>query len=340
MPDATLRIPGFANAHSHAFQRALRGRVERVDPGPSARRLLDVARGHVRRRERRSTPSRLLRRSRAALRRDAWPPGTRRSASSTTPTTSRDGTPYPDRNAMAKAVRRRRQRRRHRDRAADVRLRPRRARGSRRRERQRRFCDPTVAEYLSRVEELAVRVPRRPGAAQRAGAASRLAGGDRRLRGDQRDGGAHPRQRAAARGRRVPGRARHAPDRAAGRHRPVDRRTTVVHATHVTDHELDLLAAGGLDGVRVPDHRGEPGRRLPAGPPAARAGDPDVHRLGLEHGDRSDPRAARDRGAAPGARPSGATCWYRRGRTARPDTFSTIGTANGARALGFDGPVG
>ena len=32
MPDATLRIPGFANAHSHAFQRALRGRVERVDP--------------------------------------------------------------------------------------------------------------------------------------------------------------------------------------------------------------------------------------------------------------------------------------------------------------------
>ena len=26
------RIPGFANAHSHAFQRALRGRVERVDP--------------------------------------------------------------------------------------------------------------------------------------------------------------------------------------------------------------------------------------------------------------------------------------------------------------------
>src|ERR1700742_4893017 len=32
MPDATLRISGFANAHSHAFQRALRGRVERIDP--------------------------------------------------------------------------------------------------------------------------------------------------------------------------------------------------------------------------------------------------------------------------------------------------------------------
>ena len=25
-------LPGFVNAHSHAFQRALRGRVERVDP--------------------------------------------------------------------------------------------------------------------------------------------------------------------------------------------------------------------------------------------------------------------------------------------------------------------
>ncbi len=28
----TLSMPGFVNAHSHAFQRALRGRVERVDP--------------------------------------------------------------------------------------------------------------------------------------------------------------------------------------------------------------------------------------------------------------------------------------------------------------------
>ena len=28
----TLTLPGFVNAHSHAFQRALRGRVERVDP--------------------------------------------------------------------------------------------------------------------------------------------------------------------------------------------------------------------------------------------------------------------------------------------------------------------
>ena len=32
MSDATLRLPGFVNAHSHAFQRALRGRVEHLDP--------------------------------------------------------------------------------------------------------------------------------------------------------------------------------------------------------------------------------------------------------------------------------------------------------------------
>ena len=32
MSDTALRLPGFVNAHSHAFQRALRGRVEHVDP--------------------------------------------------------------------------------------------------------------------------------------------------------------------------------------------------------------------------------------------------------------------------------------------------------------------
>jgi formimidoylglutamate deiminase len=32
MPASTLRLPGFVNAHSHAFQRGMRGIVERVDP--------------------------------------------------------------------------------------------------------------------------------------------------------------------------------------------------------------------------------------------------------------------------------------------------------------------
>ena len=38
-----VTLPGLANAHSHAFQRALRGRTQRG--GGS---LLDLARGHVR----------------------------------------------------------------------------------------------------------------------------------------------------------------------------------------------------------------------------------------------------------------------------------------------------
>ena len=42
-------------------------------------------------------------------------------------------------------------------------------------------------------------------------------------------------------------------------------RTTVVHATHADGHELDLLAAAGCADLRLPDDRGEPRRRLPAG---------------------------------------------------------------------------
>ena len=42
-------------------------------------------------------------------------------------------------------------------------------------------------------------------------------------------------------------------------------RTTVVHATHADGHELDLLARGRRAHLRLPDDRGEPRRRLPAG---------------------------------------------------------------------------
>ena len=226
-------------------------------------------------------------------------PGTRWSASFTTRTTSpaarptRTPTRWPG-PALPP------QRRRHRDRAADVRLRP----GGR--GQAARAAPAAVLRSHGRRVPVAgggarLRVPRRPGAAQRPRAASRLAGGDRRLRSDQRDGGAHPRQRAAARGRRVSGRAWYATDRAAGRHRPVDR-SDDGRACDPRDRPRARPAGGRrLDSLRVSDHRGEPGRRLPARPPAAGAGDPGVHRLGLEYGDRSDPRAARDRGLRPAA---------------------------------------
>src|ERR687893_152787 len=49
---ATLTLPGFVNAHSHAFQRALRGRTEGGDFWAWREAMLDMARaftpGHVR----------------------------------------------------------------------------------------------------------------------------------------------------------------------------------------------------------------------------------------------------------------------------------------------------
>ena len=41
---AGLTVPGLANAHSHAFQRAIRGRTQSAGPG----RLLELARADVR----------------------------------------------------------------------------------------------------------------------------------------------------------------------------------------------------------------------------------------------------------------------------------------------------
>jgi formimidoylglutamate deiminase len=44
---STLRIPGFVNAHSHTFQRALRGRVEGDDFWGWREAMLDLARGQT-----------------------------------------------------------------------------------------------------------------------------------------------------------------------------------------------------------------------------------------------------------------------------------------------------
>ena len=74
---AGVTLPGLANAHSHAFQRALRGRTQRGGG------LLDVARGHVR--ARRAAHARRLPRARARHLRARWRwPGSRAWASSTT----------------------------------------------------------------------------------------------------------------------------------------------------------------------------------------------------------------------------------------------------------------
>ena len=80
-------------------------------------------------------------------------------------------------------------------------------------------------------------------------------------------------------------------------------RTTVVHATHADGRELDLLAAGRRPHLRVPDDRGEPRRRLPAGRTRAPPRHRPLHRLRLERAHRpvrGAARARRHRAAAGG----------------------------------------
>ena len=209
--------PGFVNAHSHAFQRALRGRVEHVDPDHphddfwTWREAMYQAANAI-------DPDGAYEVA-LLLYREMVAAGYTAVGEFHYPHHQPGGEPYPDPNAMAKATAAAAARRRHRDRDADDRVRA----GRRRlaadrgpapllRSRRRR---PTWHGWRRWRREM----PRRPGAAQRAGGAARLAGGDHRLRGVQRHGRAHPRQRAAARDRRVPGRVRPAADRAAGRDR-------------------------------------------------------------------------------------------------------------------------
>ena len=47
MPDELITIPGFVNAHSHAFQRALRGRADGEDFWAWREAMLDLARGQT-----------------------------------------------------------------------------------------------------------------------------------------------------------------------------------------------------------------------------------------------------------------------------------------------------
>ena len=92
---AASSCPGFANAHSHAFHRALRGRTH--DDGGTFWTWRDA---HVRRSPRGSTPTRYLALAPGRLRRDGARRGTPSSASSTTCTTARAAARYDDPNAM------------------------------------------------------------------------------------------------------------------------------------------------------------------------------------------------------------------------------------------------
>ena len=151
-PASTL--PGLANAHSHAFHRALRGRTQ-TGPG-----TFWTWRDEMYRWRRRSTPTRTTGWRGRRSPRWCWP-ASRVSASSTTSITAPDGTRYADPNAMGAATDRRCRRGRAADHAARHVLPPRRDRsdGGLRPDEgtQRRFSDGTVEQWVDRVEALLAR---------------------------------------------------------------------------------------------------------------------------------------------------------------------------------------
>ena len=208
---------------------------------------------------------------------------------------------------------------------------------------QRRFCDPGVGAYLARVDALAQERPRPGGSrpAQRPRRLSPVARGDRPLRRRGRHGGAHPRLRAAARDRGVPGRARAAADRAPGRRG----RAGAAHDDRACHPCLRRRARparrGGGVGVRVPDHRGQSRRRLPAGGGDVRARHPRLHRHRLQHRDRPGGGAARDRGGRPalGAAPKRARARGRRRPHRLPARGGQPPRRRGARARGARPPT-
>ena len=307
-------------------------RTRTTTSGPGARRCTGPRNA--------ARPRRRLRGRAAALRRDAWPPGTRRSGEFHYPhhQPGRRALPGPQRDGQGH--RRRRPRRRHRDRAADVRLRPGR-RGA--------AADRGPAPVLR---------PRRrrlPGAGRGAGRrvrASGLAPHSVRARAPRLAGGDRPLRRVAAAWSCTStpassgARSRSAWPSTACRPielladigllaRPDDGRPC--HARRPTTSWTCWPAAGRRSARARPPR---PTWATASCPPrrAARAGHPGLHRQRLEHG-RSirSSSCARSRRCArrQAEQPERAGTAGR--RRARPAYLLEIGTVNGARALGLDG---
>ena len=236
------RLPGFVNAHSHAFQRQLRGVVERVDPDNpdddfwSWREAMYAAAGAL-------DPDSIHAVCLAAYR-EMVAAGYVAVGEFHYPHHRPDGTPYDPPNAMADAVAAA---------AAEagielVLLMTAYQRGGAGRppsEGQRRFCDPSVGAYLSRVEELAGRCPvglaphsvravSRPWLEEIArfadanGLVVHIHANEQRRELEEcaAEYGLAPIELLADVGLLGP-------------------RTTLVHVTHVSDRELDLVAEAG-----------------------------------------------------------------------------------------------
>jgi formimidoylglutamate deiminase len=244
VPPAALRIPGFVNAHSHAFQRALRGVVERVDRAHphddfwTWREAMYAAAGRL-------DPDSALAVALFAYR-EMVAAGYVAVGEFHYVHHRPDGTPYAPANAMALATAA----------AADqagidqvllMTAYERAGAGAPPTPGQRRFCDASVAVYLERVDALAQERPGRVGLAphsvravsrpwleeigryaEAAGLVVHIHACEQRREIEEclAEYGRRPIELLADAG-------------------VLTARTTIVHATHASDGELDLLAQAG-----------------------------------------------------------------------------------------------
>ena len=245
MSPPTLRLPGFVNAHSHAFQRGMRGVVERVDPAHphddfwTWREEMYAAAGRLDPDSAHAIALLAYREMRAA--------GFVAVGEFHYVHHRPDGSPYSPANAMSLATAA----------AADeagidqvllMTAYERAGAGLPPTPGQRRFCDPDVATYLGRVEALAGDRP-----------AGRVGLAPHSVRAVSRDWLAEIGRFAESAGMVVHVHAceqRREIEECLAEHgrRPIELladagclgpRTTIVHGTHATDGELDLLALAG-----------------------------------------------------------------------------------------------
>jgi formimidoylglutamate deiminase len=329
-------LPGFTNAHSHAFQRALRGRVERVDPAHPhddfwtwreamyrAATALDPDGAYT---VARQLYGEMLAAGYTAVGEFHYPHH------------QPDGTPYPDPNAMARATVAA-----ARDAGIEIVLLmcayARAGAGLPPTPGQRRFCDPDVATYLERVESLAgecavglaphsVRaVPRDwleeiARYAERSGMVVHIHAGEQRREVEEalEEYGRRPIELLADIGLLSP-------------------RTTVIHATHVTADELGLLAGSGATVCACPTTEANLGDGFLPAAELLQRGIPVC--IGSDSNTVVDPiLELREIEACARRLVERRNVLVPPGDDGPSRYLLEIGTVNGARALGLEAPVG
>jgi formimidoylglutamate deiminase len=335
-----LLVPGLVNAHSHAFQRALRGRVERIDPEHphddfwTWREEMYAAAGALDRAG--------VRRASEACFREARGAGYTTVGEFHYVHHQPDGTPYDDPNELAHAVI-------DAARAAEIRLvllltaYARAGRGLPPTPGQRRFCDASAEAYLARLDALRADVAGDP--------LVTIGYAPHSVRAVPRDWLEQISRHAAETGLPVHVHADEQPreiDESLAEHglRPialldacglVGPQTTIVHATHADDAELDLLAERGATVCACPSTEANlgdgslPAERLWArGVPVAFGADSNTRLDPFEEARETEGLARR----AAGRR----NVLVRAGEDGPARSLWECLTVNGARALGLERP--